>query len=107
MEQRRIGELSVSVVGLGCNNFGRRIDAQQTVDVVDAAIDAGINFFDTADMYSEGLSEEYLGRALKGRRDPVVVATKFGAPGSSPDGVKRGTLLGLDAGRARKATNVR
>ena len=91
MEQRRIGELSVSVVGLGCNNFGRRIDAQQTVEVVDAAIDAGINFFDTADMYSEGLSEEYLGRALRGRRDRVVVATKFGAPGSSPDGVKRGS----------------
>ena len=91
MEQRRIGELSVSVVGLGCNNFGRRIDAQRTVDVVNAAIDAGINFFDTADMYSEGLSEEYLGRALKGRRDSVVVATKFGAPGSSPDGVKRGS----------------
>ncbi len=91
MEQRRIGELSVSVVGLGCNNFGRRIDAQRTVEVVDAAIDAGINFFDTADIYSEGLSEEYLGRALKGRRDTVVVATKFGAPGSSPEGVKRGS----------------
>ena len=91
MEQRRIGELSVSVVGLGCNNFGRRIDAQRTAEVVDAAIDAGINFFDTADIYSEGLSEEYLGRALKGRRDTVVVATKFGAPGSSPEGVKRGS----------------
>jgi aryl-alcohol dehydrogenase-like predicted oxidoreductase len=78
MERRRIGSLSVSLVGLGCNNFGRRLDAARTADVVHAAIDAGIDFFDTADVYGETSSEEYLGRALAGRRDRVVVATKFG-----------------------------
>jgi aryl-alcohol dehydrogenase-like predicted oxidoreductase len=91
MEQRRIGELSVPVVGLGCNNFGRRLDAAGTAAVVDACFDAGIDFFDTADMYGEGLSEEYLGKALQGRRDEVTIATKFGAPGSSDEGVARGS----------------
>ena len=80
MQTRRIGSLSVSVVGLGCNNFGPRLDADATKAVVDAAIDAGIDFFDTADIYGKGLSEEYLGRALAGRRRQVVVATKFGKP---------------------------
>ena len=89
MEQRAIGQLSVSAVGLGCNNFGRRLDAAATREVVSAALDSGINFFDTADVYSGGQSEEYLGRALRGRRDEAVVATKFGAPGSSPDGISR------------------
>jgi aryl-alcohol dehydrogenase-like predicted oxidoreductase len=78
METRRIGSLDVSVVGLGCNNFGRRLDAQATRGVVDAALDAGINFFDTADIYGTGQSEEYLGEALKGRRSQVLLATKFG-----------------------------
>jgi aryl-alcohol dehydrogenase-like predicted oxidoreductase len=78
MEHRKIGSLSVSLVGLGCNNFGWRIDAAATQQVVDAAIDSGINFFDTADMYGSGQSEEYLGAALKGRRDKVIIATKFG-----------------------------
>lgn len=77
MQQRRIGSLEVGVVGLGCNNFGR-LDADETRRVVDAAIDAGITLFDTADVYGGGLSEEYLGAALGGRRDQVVVATKFG-----------------------------
>ena len=79
METRRIGSLDVSVVGLGCNNFGGRLDAEQTASVVDASLDAGINFLDTADIYGKTLSEEYLGRALRGRRDRVVLATKFGA----------------------------
>jgi aryl-alcohol dehydrogenase-like predicted oxidoreductase len=80
MEKRKIGSLEVSLAGLGCNNFGWRIDAAQTAQVVGAAIDAGVNFFDTADMYSTGQSEEYLGRALGARRKQVLVATKFGLP---------------------------
>jgi aryl-alcohol dehydrogenase-like predicted oxidoreductase len=63
---------------LGCNNFGWRIDAAATETVVQAALDAGINFFDTADVYGAGQSEEYLGRALKGRRGKAVIASKFG-----------------------------
>ena len=78
-DMRRIGSLSVSAVGLGCNNFGRRLDEHATAQVVHAAIDAGINFFDTADIYGgDGKSEEYLGRALGTRRRDVLVATKFG-----------------------------
>jgi aryl-alcohol dehydrogenase-like predicted oxidoreductase len=75
---RRLGssELEVSVVGLGCNNFGRRIGLEETRAVVDAALDAGINFLDTADVY--GSSEDLLGEVLSGRRDEVVLATKFG-----------------------------
>lgn len=78
METRRIGSLSVSVVGLGCNNFGERLDAERTAAVVQAALDAGITFFDTADIYGGTRSEEFLGRALGRRREGVVVATKFG-----------------------------
>lgn len=78
MEKRKIGSLEVSVVGLGCNNFGRRVDEAGTKEVVDAALDAGINFLDTADIYGFTKSEEFLGRVLKGRRDKVVFATKFG-----------------------------
>ena len=78
METRKIGSLEVSVAGLGCMNFGWRIDANETVKVIDAALDAGINFFDTADIYGKGQSEEYLGRALGRRRDDVLIATKFG-----------------------------
>ncbi|MFL5538124.1 MAG: aldo/keto reductase [Longimicrobiaceae bacterium] len=78
METRRIGALEVSVVGLGCNNFGGRLDAEATASVVDAALDAGINFLDTADIYGGTKSEEYLGRALGRRRGDVVLATKFG-----------------------------
>jgi aryl-alcohol dehydrogenase-like predicted oxidoreductase len=95
MEKRKIGSLSVSVVGLGCNNFGRRVDADGTKAVVDAALESGINFFDTADIYGDGRSEEYLGRALGPRRDEVVVASKFGAKldderrGAHPDYVRR------------------
>ena len=78
MELRKIGSLEVSVAGLGCNNFGWRIDAAATQAVVDAAIDAGITLFDTADVYAKGQSEEYLGRALGARRKQAVIATKFG-----------------------------
>ena len=72
METRIIGSLEVSVVGLGCNNFGRRMDAAATQAVVDAAIDAGVTLFDTADIYGGSLSEELLGKALGSRRDDVV-----------------------------------
>jgi aryl-alcohol dehydrogenase-like predicted oxidoreductase len=81
MHTRALGEtgLEVSVVGLGCNNFGGRIGEQDSQAVIDAALEAGITFFDTADVYgNRGGSEEIIGRALAGRRDRVVLATKFG-----------------------------
>ena len=78
METRKIGSLDVSVVGLGCNNFGRRLDDAKSAQVVNAAVEAGINFFDTADVYGNGQSEEYVGRALGSRRKDVIIATKFG-----------------------------
>lgn len=78
MEQRKIGSLSVTVVGIGCNNFGARIDEKRTEEVVNAALAAGVNFFDTADAYGEGKSEELLGRFLGKRRSQAIVATKFG-----------------------------
>jgi aryl-alcohol dehydrogenase-like predicted oxidoreductase len=80
MEQRRIGSLSVTVAGLGCNNFGIRLDATHTHEIVHAALECGINFFDTADIYGGTKSEEFLGRALGERRRSVVLATKFGMP---------------------------
>jgi aryl-alcohol dehydrogenase-like predicted oxidoreductase len=93
---RRLGHsgLAVSVVGLGCNNFGRRIDAAQTAAVVDAAIEEGITLFDVADVYGDprGAAEELLGRALKanGRRGDIVIATKFGSPMGDTDWDARG-----------------
>jgi len=89
MQSRTIGSLRVSIVGLGCNNFGRRIDAAASRAVVHAALDAGITFFDTADIYGGGQSEEFLGQALGARRAEVVLATKFGiAMGGVPGGAK-------------------
>jgi len=95
MDSRAIGSLRVTVVGLGCNNFGRRVDAEGTDRVVGAALDAGINFFDTADIYGGTRSEELLGHALGVRRREVVLATKFGMRvderrrGARPDYVRR------------------
>ena len=82
MQYRRLGNsgLQVSLAGLGTNNFGMRLDYEQSKSVVDAALDAGINFFDTADIYGGGKSEEYLGRALGSRREDVLIATKFAMP---------------------------
>jgi aryl-alcohol dehydrogenase-like predicted oxidoreductase len=81
MRTRQLGDRGpeVSVVGLGCNNFGMRVDLEGTRAVVDAALDAGVTLLDTADVYGgRGKSEEFLGEALQGRRDRVVLATKFG-----------------------------
>jgi aryl-alcohol dehydrogenase-like predicted oxidoreductase len=80
VDYRTIGRtgLKVSVAGLGCNNFGMRMDSQASAEVVHAALDAGITFFDTALSYGGGLSEKFLGEALRGHRDEVVIATKFG-----------------------------
>jgi aryl-alcohol dehydrogenase-like predicted oxidoreductase len=78
MQTRKIGSLDASVVGLGCNNFGWRIDAEASAKVIDAAIESGVTFFDTADRYGKGQSEDFLGRALGKRRDEIVLATKFG-----------------------------
>ncbi|MEI6453812.1 MAG: aldo/keto reductase, partial [Actinomycetes bacterium] len=94
MEQRSIGNLKVSVVGIGCNNFGGRLDAAGTDAVVNSAIDAGINFFDTADVYGETRSELLLGKAVGARRDQVIIASKFGLPiddkkfGAHPDYIR-------------------
>ncbi len=84
MEYRTIGssELRVSAVGLGCNNFGMRIDAEAARAVVDKALELGVNFFDTAEMYGMGASEEMLGAALGDRRADAIIATKFGMPGA-------------------------
>src|SRR3954463_6579774 len=80
MRTRELGRggPEVSVVGLGTNNFGPRIDFDQAKSVVDAAIEHGIILFDTADIYGQGTSEDFIGRALEGRRDSVLIATKFG-----------------------------
>ncbi|MDZ4277640.1 MAG: aldo/keto reductase [Dehalococcoidia bacterium] len=83
MEYKNLGRsgLQVSIVGLGCNNFGRRIDKEQTASVVHAALERGITLFDTADVYGpRGLSEEFLGAALRGRRREAIIATKFVGP---------------------------
>jgi aryl-alcohol dehydrogenase-like predicted oxidoreductase len=103
METRRIGELEVSLVGLGCNNFGARMDDERVQAVVDTALDAGITLFDTADAYGRTQSERLLGAALGRRRDEVVVATKFGMPlgedtpgGAAPEYVKAACEAWLD-----------
>ena len=95
MQKRSIGSLEVSVVGIGCNNFGVRSDAATTDAVVQSALDAGINFFDTADIYGATRSEVFLGKALGTRRGDVVIATKFGMPidddhfGAAPNYVRQ------------------
>jgi len=80
MQKRSLGSLSVSVVGIGCNNFGARLDQEGTSSVVLSALDSGINFFDTADIYGATQSEVLLGKALGARRSEAVIASKFGMP---------------------------
>ncbi len=95
METRTIGSLNVTLVGIGCNNFGKRIEDKASIAVIHAALDAGINFFDTADVYGGTRSEELVGEALLTRRKEAIIATKFGIPldehrkGASPAYVKR------------------
>ena len=100
MRYRPLGQsgLLVSVVGLGCNNFGGRLDADRTRSVVDAAIDVGITLFDTSDTYGGGGgSERALGEILGSRRDQVVLATKFGGRGVD---MGYGPAAGAKGGRA-------
>jgi aryl-alcohol dehydrogenase-like predicted oxidoreductase len=85
------GGPEVSVVGLGTNNFGGRCDYEQTRAVIDAALEEGITLLDTADIYSQGTSEEYIGRALEGRRERVLLATKFGKPMNDAPDLPRGS----------------
>jgi len=100
-------DLEVSRVGLGCNNFGRRLDRERTRQVVEAALDAGVTFFDTAESYGDGDSERFLGAALGGRRADVVVATKFGwAPGDLPGGSPERVRLAIDASLDRLGADV-
>src|SRR5689334_24803746 len=101
MEKRKIGSLDVSIVGLGCNNFGWRVGADATKAVIDATLDSGINFLDTADMYGNGESEIFLAQALGARRKSVVLATKFGfsmgegKSGASPNYVREAAEASL------------
>ena len=99
-----IGRLAVSVVGLGCNNFGGRIDLDATRAVVDTALDEGINFFDTADIYGGTKSEELLGQVLAGRRDDVIVATKFGMGDGTtlPAGASAASVVAAAEGSLRR-----
>ncbi|MGH2882027.1 MAG: aldo/keto reductase, partial [Solirubrobacteraceae bacterium] len=113
LPKRSLGVLGpeVSIVGLGCNNFGRRVDVDGTRAVVDAAIEQGITFFDTADIYGSphGRSEEFLGEVLKGRRDQVVLATKFGMnmdDGRGPRGSRDYIRHAVEASLRRLRTDV-
>ena len=112
MDYRRLGHsgLEVSVVGIGCNNFGRRLDLDGTAAVLDQAIDEGINLFDTADIYGgAGASEELMGKALEGKRDQVVLATKFAGPmgeGPMTKGTSRKHIMdAVDASLTRLKTD--
>jgi len=86
---RSIGSIPVPLAGVGCNNFGRRIDEGRAKEVVDAAFGVGATLFDTADLYGSGASEEFLGKALKSRRDEAVIVSKFGMR-TPPDGLSGG-----------------
>jgi aryl-alcohol dehydrogenase-like predicted oxidoreductase len=96
MRYRPLGNsgLVVSVVGLGCNNFGGRLDVSRSRVVIDAAMDAGVTLLDTAEAYGAGRSEEILGEVLAGRRDQVVIATKFGGHGDMGYGPAAGAKGG-------------
>jgi aryl-alcohol dehydrogenase-like predicted oxidoreductase len=111
MDTRPLGGsgLQTSVIGLGCNNFGRRIDLDGTRAVVDEALAQGITFFDTANTYGRGQSEEYLGDVLQGRRDQVVLATKFGmdmGDGKGPRGSRDYIRQAVEASLRRLRTDT-
>src|SRR5208282_3118234 len=112
MEHRALGKsgLQVSVVGLGCNNFGMRVDAAQTQAVVRRALEEGVTLFDTADIYGgRGKSEELLGQALGERRKDAIVASKFGMPmGDGPymrGGSRRYVMDAVEASLRRLGTD--
>jgi aryl-alcohol dehydrogenase-like predicted oxidoreductase len=100
----------VSVVGLGTNNFGPRIDYERSLGVIYEALNTGITLFDTADIYGQGTSEEFIGRALEGRRDSVLIATKFGKPMNDRPEERRGSRAyvhaACDASLRRLRTSV-
>jgi aryl-alcohol dehydrogenase-like predicted oxidoreductase len=113
LPQRSLGDHGpeVSVIGLGCNNFGRRVDLDGTRAVVDAALDEGITFLDTANTYGDprGASEELLGEVLQGRRDRIVLATKFGmdmGDGRGPRGSRDYIRQAIEASLRRLRTDV-
>ncbi len=104
---RTVGPLTLPTVGIGCNAFGSRIDAERVMSVVDAAIENGVAFFDTADAYGAGQSEELLGRAIRGRRDDVVVATKFGMDMQGVNGDDHGRRGSADYVRTAAEASLR
>ncbi len=98
MEYRRLGKsgFKVSAIGLGGNNFGARADEAASINIINQALEAGINFIDTATLYSQGRSEELIGQALKGKRSQVIIATKFGhrvTVSPSEQGGSRGYIM--------------
>ncbi len=100
METRRLGGadgFDITVVGLGCNAFGRRFDEERSRPVIHAALDAGITFFDTAEIYGNGLSEEFIARVLGSRRHEVILATKFGLRKSHVAGKGSGSRANIMA----------
>ena len=107
MKYRPVGssELEVSVVGLGTNNFGRRLDQEETRAVIDAALDSGITLIDTADTYGGNDSERFIGEALKGRRERVVLATKFGGGMRSGGGLRGHVLEAVERSLQRLQTD--
>jgi aryl-alcohol dehydrogenase-like predicted oxidoreductase len=107
VEKRKIGSLEVPVVGVGCNNFGMRIDETRSGEVIHAALHNGINFFDTADMYADGRSEELIGQFLGARRTDVIIATKFGneMPGQGRGARPEYVRLACEASLKRLRTN--
>ncbi len=111
MRYKRLGSsgLKVSALGLGGNTFGRYVDEAETARIVHHALDRGVNFFDTADVYSNGVSEQFVGKALRDRRDRGLIATKVAmkmGEGPNDQGLSRGHLLaGVDASLARLGTD--
>jgi aryl-alcohol dehydrogenase-like predicted oxidoreductase len=111
MKYRNLGKsgLKVSEIGLGTLEFGRRLSEKESISIIDHALDSGINFIDTADVYNDGRAEEYVGRAIKGKRSKVIIATKFGiATGESPNdygGSRAHIMEAIDNSLKRLATD--
>jgi aryl-alcohol dehydrogenase-like predicted oxidoreductase len=110
LPRRALGDsgIEVPIVGVGCNNFGSRLDYERSALVVRTALDEGIGFFDTADVYGHGASEEFIGRALAERRDEAVIATKFGMSLGSPErrgGSRRWIIQAIDDSLRRLQTD--